>query len=277
MRVQAAILCCFAMSLSARCGVAAPPAGNKPLPEITALLRDVEAHQRQLDRAREDYTFHDSQTLIVLDKHGKMRHSESKESYVFFVNGQHIEKLIKKDGKALSAGDARKEDDRVAKEVEKYSKAGSGHPDKDEVSVGRLLSIVTFSHPRRIDQNGRSKIAIDFVGDPHAKTHGRNEEALKRVFGTVSIDEAAREVSHMDATFDENLHIGFGMLATLDKGSTVSFNQALINNEVWLPTALEGRFNGRALMLVGFHVTLSVHFDDYRKFGASATEATARP
>jgi hypothetical protein len=250
-------------------------ASAAPLPAIPTLLREVEARQKKLDLDRENYTFRETELLTVVDKRGKVRKTENKVSHVFFVNGHAIQTLIQKDGKQLNGDDTRKEEERASKEAAKYAKAGADPSDKDEVSVSRLLSITRFSNPRRVTEAGRSQIAIDFVGDPHAKTHGRDEEALKRVYGTVWIDEAAREVSRMNATFDQNLHVGFGLLATVEKGSTFSFNQALIRNEVWLPTAIDGHFDGKALLFVGFHVNLNVRFDEYRKFGATATENPA--
>jgi hypothetical protein len=250
-------------------------ASAAPLPAIPTLLREVETRQKKLDLDRENYTFRETELLTVVDKHGKVRKTENKVSHVFFVNGHAIQTLIQKDGKPLNADDTRKEEERASKEAAKYAKPGADNADKDEVSVSRLLAITRFSNPRRLTEAGRSQIVIDFVGDPHAKTHGRNEEALKRVYGTVWIDEAAREVSRMNATFDQNLHVGFGLLATVEKGSTFSFNQALIRQEVWLPTAIDGHFDGKALLFVGFHVNLNVRFDEYRKFGATATENPA--
>ena len=252
-------------------------ASAAPLPAIPTLLQEVEARQKKLDLDRENYTFRETELLTVVDKHGKVRKTENKVSHVFFVNGHAIETLIQKDGKPLNADDTRKEEERASKEAAKFAKPGADNADKDEVSVSRLLAITKFSNPRRVTEAGRSQIAIDFVGDPHAKTHGREEDALKRVYGTVWIDEGAREVSRMNATFDQNLHVGFGLLATVEKGSTFSFNQALIRNEAWLPTAIDGHFDGKALLFVGFHVNLNVRFDEYRKFGATATENPAAP
>ncbi len=253
-------------------GSSASAATDKPLPDIPTLLHEVEAHQDELDRVRENYTFHEVQTLTMLDKKGKVHSQENKENEVFYVHGHQIEKLIGKNGKPLNPVDAKKEEDRATREAEKYAKSGPSTPDKDDVSVSRLLEIINFSNPRRTEKDGRSAIAVDFTGDPHAKTHGRGEDVIKRVHGTVWIDEAAREVVQMDATFDSNLHLGFGMLATLEKGSALSFHQALFRNEVWLPTAINGHFDGKALMFVGFHVTLAIRYDDYRKFGAEATQ-----
>jgi hypothetical protein len=241
------------------------------------LLRSVEANQAALDRAREEYTFRQQQRLTYYDKHGKVQRTEERVSNVFFVHGETIETLTSKNGKPLSPDDLKKEQDRATKQAVKYAAQPYGQHDKDDVTVSRLLAITRFTNPRRIMEGGRSLIAVDFTGDPHAKTHGRNEDAVKKVRGTVWIDESAREVARMHATFDEPLHIGFGIFATVDAGSNFSFEQALIHNEAWLPTSVDARFDGKAALFVGFHVELAMRFDKYQKFGASTTEHTEAP
>ena len=252
----------------------------KPLPDAATMLREVEAHQKQLDKIRENYTFHAVQTTRSLDSHGSVKKTETEEHEVFFVNGTRVEKLVRKDGKDLSPDQARKEQDRVNKEVLKISRPGYTNPEKDDITVSRLLQIITFSRARRVALNGRDTIAFDFAGDEHAKTHGRSEDALKKVSGTIWIDEADREVTRMSATLDENYHIGFGLLASVAKGSNVVFDQALIRNEAWLPTAIALHLQARALLVAGFRADIDVRFDDYRKFQTDAVQqpgATATP
>lgn len=254
-----------------------PAATDASLPDIPTLLRSVEANQAALDRAREEYTFRQQQQVTYYDGHGKVRRTEERISNVFFAHGHPIETLLSKNGKPLSAGDLKKEQERASKEAVKYAAQPYGQPDKDEVSVSRLLAIMRFSNPRRVIEDARPVIAVDFTGDPHAKTHGRNEDALKRVRGTVWIDEEAREVKRMHATFDAPLRIGFGLFATVNPGSRFSFDQALIRNEAWLPTAIDGQFDGKAALFIGFHVALAIRFDQYRKFSATTTEQTHTP
>jgi hypothetical protein len=242
------------------------------LPDAATILREVEAHQKQLDKMREDYTFRAVQTTRQLDSRGNTKKVETEEHEVFFVKGQQIEKLVRKDGKDLTPEQARKEQDRVNKEVLKISKPGYTNPDKDEITVSRLLQIVTFSRPRRVGLNGRDTIAFDFAGDPHAKTHGRGEDALKKVSGTIWVDDADREVSRMSATLDENYHVGFGLLASVAKGSNVVFDQALIRNEAWLPTAIAVHLQARALLVAGFRADIDIRFDQYKKFQTDAQE-----
>jgi hypothetical protein len=266
----------FVLSLAAfpACAGPLPADPATPLPDIPALLRSVEQHQAELDRAREEYTFRQQQQLTFYDKHGKVQRTEERVSNVFFVHGHPIETLVSKNGKPLSTGDLKKEQDRATKEALKYQNQSYGQPDKDEVSVSRLLAITRFSNPRRVMEDGRPEIAVDFIGDPHAKTHGRNEEAVKKVRGRVWIDEEAREVKRMQASFDEPLHIGFGIFATVNTGSNFSFEQALVRNEAWLPTKVDGRFDGKAALLIGFHVALNIRYDRYQKFSATTTEHT---
>jgi hypothetical protein len=219
-----------------------------------------------------DYTFRAVQTTRQLDSSGNTKKIETEEHEVFFVNGHRVEKLVRKDGKDLTPDQARKEQDRVNKEVVKISQPGYSNPDKDEITVARLLQIVAFSRPRRVSLKGRDTIAFDFAGDQHAKTHGRDEDALKKVSGTVWIDEADREVSRMSATLDENYHVGFGLLASVAKGSNLVFDQALIRNEAWLPTAITLHLQARAFLVAGIRADVDIRFDQYRKFQTDAVQ-----
>jgi hypothetical protein len=262
-------------------------AANEPqtaLPDAATMLREVEAHQKVLDKVRENYTFRAIQTTRQLDSSGNTKKIETEEHEVFFVNGQQVEKLVRKDGKDLTPDQARKEQDRVNKEVVKVSRPGYTNPDKDEITVARLLQIVAFSRPRLARLNERDTVVFDFVGDAHAKTHGRDEEALKKVSGTIWIDQADHEVSRMSATLDDNYHVGFGLLASVAKGSNVVFDQALIRNEAWLPTGIAVHLQARAFLVAGFRAEIDVRFDQYRKFqtdaeqqpGATVTPASPR-
>jgi hypothetical protein len=241
-------------------------------PDAGTLLHEVEAHQKQMDIARENYTFRSIQTVRQLDKNGNQKSIATEEHEIFFVNRHEVRRLVRKNGKALTPDQAQKEQERVEKVVKKDSQPGQDDADKGEITVTRLLEIVSFSNPRRMSLKGRENIVFDFTGDPHAKTHGRDEEALKKVSGTVWIDAQDREISRMSATLDENYHVGLGLLASVAKGSDLVFDQALIRNEIWLPTAVQLHLNAKALLFVGVHADVEIRFDDYRKFQTDAVQ-----
>jgi hypothetical protein len=76
----------------------------------------------------------------------------------------------------------------------------------------------------------------------------------------------------MSATLDENYHIGFGLLASVAKGSNVVFDQALIRKEAWLPTAIALHLQARALLVAGFRADIEIRYDQYQKFQTDAVQ-----
>ena len=243
-----------------------------PLPDVPTLMKQVEEHQHKLDQVRENYTYHEVVVTHELDKNGNIKKNESEENNVFFVNGHEIQRKMKKNGKELSADEQKKEQEHVEKDVEKATKTPPGQSlDKNEVSVTRLLQIMKVSNPRREQMDGRSVIAFDFVGDPHAKTHGMAEDASKKLSGTLWVDENDRQVRRMIARFDDNFHLGFGLFS-VGKGSAFTFDQKLVNNELWLPTNAQAHVIAHAIGIIGWRGDIAVTDNDYQKFHADATQ-----
>jgi len=247
-------------------------AAQPPLPDVPTLMKEVEDHQHKLDQVRENYTYHETVITHELDKNGSIKKNESEENNVFFVNGHQIDQKVKKNGKELSADEQKKEQEHVQKEVEKALKTPPGQSlDNNEVSVSRLLQIMKVSNPRREQMDNRSVIAFDFVGDPHAKTHGMAEDASKKLSGTIWVDESDRQVRRMIARFDDNFHLGFGLFS-VGKGSTFTFDQKLVNNELWLPTSAQAHVIAHAIGIIGWRGDIAVTDNDYQKFHADAQQ-----
>ena len=263
--------CCLLVScllFAAVCAAQQDP----PLPDVPTLLKQVAAHQREIDETRENYTWNETVVTRMLDKNGNAKKTESEENNVFFVNAHEIDRTVKKNGKDLSHDEEKKEQERVAKAVEKAQKTPPGQSlDKDTVSITQVLSIMKVSTPRREMIDGRSAIAFDFIGDPHAKTHGIAEDASKKISGTIWIDEQDREVRRLIARFDDNFHLGFGLFS-VGKGSNFTFDQKLVNNELWLPVSADAHVMGHAIGLIGYRADVNVTDTNYQRFHAQAEQ-----
>jgi hypothetical protein len=243
-----------------------------PIPDVPTLLQQVMAHQRQMDAVRENYTYREIQIVQTLDKNGNVKKTETDEYNVFFVNTHEVDRLVKKNGQELSAGEQNKEQARVMKAIEQAQKTPPGQvPDRDTVSVSRLLSILKVSSPRRITMDGRSTLVFDFVGDPHARTHGRAEDASKKIAGTLWIDEQDREVRRMEAHFYDNFHMGFGLLSVA-KGSTFLFEQKPIRGQLWLPSNTDIHLVAHAIGILGFRANIRIADDGYQQFHVGAEQ-----
>lgn len=260
------------------CLTGAAFAQDAPLPDVSTLMQQVRDHQRKLDETRENYTYRQLDVTRELNKDGSVKKTESEESEVFFVNTHEIDRTVKKNGKDLSPEQQKKEQDRVMKEVKKAQETPPGQTtDKNDVTISRLLSIVKVSTPRREMLDGRSTIVIDFTGDPHAKTHGMAEDAVKKVSGTLWVDEKDREVRRMIARFDDNFHLGFGLFS-VGKGSNFTFDQKLVNNELWLPTNGQAHLIAHAIGIIGYRADITETDSDYQRFHAEALQqAVVKP
>ena len=242
-----------------------PP--SPPLPEIHQLMREVQEHQRLLDKVRENYTYTSLQTIQDLDSNGQVKKTETSEHEDFFVNSHIIEHTVKKDGKPLDGHDEQKETERVTKMVEKAEKTPPGEPlEGPQISISRVLDIMDVRNPRRESYRGRPAIVFDFVGRKDAKTHGLAEDASKKLQGTLWIDEADRQVAHMEVSFDDNFKVAGGLVANIQKGSSFRFEQAPVNGEIWLPTGGEGTVEMRLLLVKGYRQHFSERDYDFKRF-----------
>jgi hypothetical protein len=243
----------------------APP--DAPLPDIRQLMAEVEIHQKQLEQVRENYTYSSLVTTQDIDQNGNVTKTESEEDENFFVNGHIIARVVKKDGQPLSDHGQQKETDRVTKQVEKAEKTPPDQPlDGPVVSISRILDIMDVSNPRRVLYRERPTIMFDFVGRKDAKTHGLAEDASKKLQGTLWIDEADRQVAHLEVSFDDNFHVAGGLVASIQKGSNFRFDQAPVSDGLWLPTGGEGVMQARVLLLKNFRQHFIERDYDFKRF-----------
>lgn len=241
-----------------------------PPPDPVALLKAVGDHQKQNEAARKDYIFHRRDEEQQLDSHGNLKSTEIKEYEVYFVGPWQIERLLSKDGKPISAGEAKKQDEEVRKQEvkarERIAKrdAGQDH-DKDEITLAKFLAADRFYNLRRELYRGREVYALDFAPRSDFLPHSLIDRVLNALGGTVWIDEQARQAARLESRFLAGVKFGAGLLGSVQKGGNVVIEQQFVNGEVWLPSYEEVHLNAHVLFL---HKSINgiSRYSDYRKF-----------
>jgi hypothetical protein len=253
---------------------------DKPLPDIPTLMHEVEANQRKSEKVEKDYIYHSVETAQELDSHGQVKKTTIIESDHFWINGVPVRRVVKKNGKPLTPDEITKENERIdkltAKANEKREKADNRGKETDprgneEVTVSRLLELGAFSNPRRVQLNGRDTIAVDYAGDPKAKTRNRAEEVIRDLSGTAWVDEQDRVLARAEGRFANAFKLGGGLIASVQKDTRFSMQQSKINDEVWLPARFDGQGAVHALLFFGFNGRGQVVNSDYRKFRTTST------
>ncbi len=260
--------------------VAAAPAPERALPDVATLMHDVERHQREAEAVEKNYLYRSVVTSEEMDERGGVKKTEVREFDVFWENGVPVRRMVKKDGRALTAEEARKEAERVDRGAarvkerrEKGDEAGkeTDARGRDVVTVSRLLELGRFTGERRLRVRGRDTIALDYAGDPAGKTRNRMEEVIRVLEGTVWVDEEDRAVQRIEGRFLRPFKVGGGLVASVAEGTRFEGEQEKVNGEVWLPARLEGRGAARALVVFGFNGRVRVVNSDFRKFKATST------
>jgi hypothetical protein len=270
MRFSSAVLLAISLSSYAATGLNGQ---ERPIPEPRQLMKEVLEHQKSLEKVRENYTYTSLHTVQDADSNGRVTKTEMREGEDFFVNGHIIERTTKKNGQPLSGRDLDKETERVTKLVEKAQKTPSGQSiEGQSISVSRVLEIMDVRNPRRETYRGRQTIVFDFVGRKDAKTHGLVEDASKKLQGTIWVDESDRQVAHMEVSFVDNFKIAGGIFASIQKGSNFRFDQAPVNQGLWLPTGGEGSMQAKVLMLKNMRQHFLERDYDYKVFSVDAQQ-----
>jgi hypothetical protein len=259
---------------------AAAATDAQPLPDITALLRQVEANERKDEQIQKNYLYREQHKLEERDSHDGIKKTETRESEIFWLDGVEVRRTLKKDGKDLSADELKKENDHIDEEVkkarERRDKADAKGKETDsrgheEITFSRILELGSFSNPRRQMVDGRPTILVDYTGDPHAKTHNYAEGMFRELSGTVSIDEQDKTMQRIEGRFQNNFKVGGGMVADVKKGTWFNASFIKVNNEAWFLRSFEFDGHVRYLLFMHFSGHAQGHTSDYRKFKATST------
>ena len=272
--VAALLLCTLTAASQSPTPSAPTPVASSdpaPLPDIETLLTRVRARYDALESLRKNYICTMTQVADEFSSDGsKKTHTDQYQA--FYVNNTEVLQHISHDGKPLSPDDAKKEQERVDKQVAKL-KSRENKPAKDEVrlSASALLKVATFTSPRREVLNGRPTLVFDYRGDPHAQAKDLGDQIMRELAGTLWVDEHDDAIVRLNGTLQENFHVGGGLLVNIRKGSWFNFTQSLVNGEIWFPSELTAHVDGRLLLIKGFNGDAHQTFSDYRKFKTSVT------
>ncbi|HEY7334682.1 MAG TPA: hypothetical protein VH639_07350 [Bryobacteraceae bacterium] len=256
-----------------------PRAGGAPLPDIKSLFLEVSRNQQAIEEMQKQYTCHLIEEQQQMDGKGQIKSRMVREYEVFNIGGDEVRRLLAKAGKPLSAEERKKEDDRFNKEFDKATKKEAElarDPEKrrkeeakDEQQLSDVLRAIRFTNPRRERFRGQEVIAVDFGPNPEYKPKKMMESVAQKLVGVIWIDEQARDIARLEAHFSDSAKVGGGILGAIEKGSNFVFEQAKVNDEVWLPVYDEVHFGGRALFLK-VKANQIDRYSDYKKFHAES-------
>ena len=268
-----------------------PMKSQVKLPDLKKLFEQLDSNQKQIDKLKENYAGTRLEEETEYDKSGKLTKKEEKEFTFFYLDGEEISTQVKKDGKELSVSEQKKENEQTQKRIEEVQKQtkkkeakaekakeeGKDEKEKDEPGIEVFLRTSQFVNPRRERFRGQDVLVFDFEPNPEYKPKNLVERLVKELAGVVWVDEKANDVARLEAYFVGDFHLGGGILASVQKGTSFVFEQAYLNNEVWLPTYEEAHVGARVLLVKGFKLNEITRYSDYKRFNVETLNSIGKP
>lgn len=246
--------------------------------QIRDLIRHSADKDLENDKKQRDYTYVERQELRRLNGKGEVKSTEIKTYDVMEIYGEQVEKLIAKDDVPLSDKEARKEDDKIQKLIDKRKNESEEGRDKrfqkeekeredERKFVREVADAYHFTFVSMESLDGRETYVIDCDPRPDFQPHMKESKFLSKARGRIWIDKDDSQLRKLDAEFIDTVSVGL-FLARIHKGSRVIFETTRINDEVWLPQHVSVKADVRVALVKNLDLDIDVTDRDYKKFRA---------
>ena len=250
--------------------------GAVPPEQIRQLLLRAEEKDLQNDKRQRDYTYVEREERHVLDGRGGIKKVESRTLEVLEIYGEDVERLTARDDKSLSTDEAKKEDDKIQKIIDKRRNESEENrrkrlekEEKDKEEDRKFVLEVADAFNFRLvgseGINGRDAWMLGGEPRPGYEPKSRQAKILTKFEGRIWIDKADEQWVKLDITAIDTVSIGF-VLARIHKGTHLVIEMTRVNEEVWLPKRVQFHIDARVALFKNYDDDVEQTYRDYKKF-----------
>ena len=254
--------------------------GNVPQKQILALLRYAEEKDVENEKQLPNYTYVEREEEHRLDGKGQVKKIEKRTLEVLEVYGEQVERLIEKGDKPLTADEAKKEDEKIQKIIDKRKDESEGarrkrleREEKDREEDRKFVLEIADAFDFRLVGSevldGRDTWAIEAEPRPGYQPKERGTKMLSKFKGKVWIDKAEGQWVKLDITAIDTISVGL-FVARIHKGAHIVAEQIKVNDEVWLPKHVAVQVDVRLALVKNYNEDVDMTFRDYKKFRAAS-------
>ena len=278
--LQLVLVCCFALAQnppgkpeSSTAEVVTPQLSED---QIRDLIRQAADRDIENDRKQHDYTYVQREEEHKLDGKGQVKSSESRTYEIMVLYEEQVRKLIAKNDRPLPDNDARKEDEKIQKIIEKgknerednrRKRVEKQNKDREEARqfVREIADAYNFHFSAKENLDGHETSVIDADPRPGYEPHMKNARFLPKFRFRVWVDRAEKQWIKLDIQCIDTVSVGL-FLVRVHRGSNIQIEQIQVNDEVWLPKHVALKLDARVALFKGLNIEENVTYHDYRKF-----------
>ena len=223
-----------------------------------------------------NYTYIEKTTVNDLDKHGQVKKTTTETAEVVMLCGAPYRRVTERQGVQLSGKAEQKQYERVdklsaedSKDCAKRQEAVERRQRKQREFLQDIPDAFTFRLLGIEKVDGKDAYAIAAEPRPGYRSPDGRGKFLSKIHGKIWIDKAELQWIKVDAETIDTVSPGL-FLFRLNKGASLQFEQARVNDEIWLPRHIHVMGTGRVALLVSGGNSADIRYDNYKKFSADS-------
>ncbi len=246
----------------------------------TQILEEVIARASREDQRElvKQYRFKVLRVRDKLDGQGELKERDEEVYENVLIEGFPYQRLIEKNGQALTEKERKEEEKRRSEFREKIAKRED--PTRDEEGAfsfdQHLVGRFDFSLEGVEELTGRSNYVLAYrPKEGKLPVERRIDRALNKVEGRIWVDQESYEVSRVEFELKEKVKLGWGLIGSIQevKGTV---RREEVNAGVWFPTGFDLYLKGR-IFFRSLHSRQQVRWSEFNRLTSSVTEVVELP
>jgi hypothetical protein len=257
------------------------PATSLSGDQICQLIRESADKDSENDKKLREYTYFERQQMRLVDGKGQVKSTEIKTYDVMEIYGSRVQKLISKDDKPLSEKDAKKEDEKIQKLIDKRQNESEADRERrlqkeekeredERQFVREVANAYNFRFVGMESLDGRENYVIDADPKPGYEPHRKESQFLPKFRFRAWIDKDEIQWRKLDVQCIDTVSFGLFLLR-MHKGSRAIIEQTRVNDEVWLQRHVTADVDFRLALLKNYDVDVEITDRDYKTFRSDST------
>lgn len=252
-------------------------ADESPTPaRLDAILKQVIENQMENDRARYRYVYEEKAVVDRYDSAGGIEESVSRtyrwihtelESFskLFSINGaRYDQQYLQAQDRAIRRSISEAERLSPRKRKARIARTRGERDGQMQTEIFRnLLAAFRFALTGREQVNGWETLLLDFEPRAGFDPPSSRSAFLRSLHGKLWITRESHQPIRLTGRLGEDVRFVGGLFGSLEKGATITLEQADIGNGLWLPTFTTVTYR-RSLLFKDTHRRETSLFRDYR-------------
>jgi hypothetical protein len=208
------------------------------LPAASNVMHRVIERSQLVAKAEQTnhYAYDKRSITEELDEKGRATKTTEKHYKVILVNGLPFPRLVRIQGRELTAKELEKENQRETAFRERVTRIDFKKKAKrrEALATPDLVNRFTFNVTKREMIEGRPTLTVTFAPKPGAPEKSIEDKIYKHVFGTIWVDEEEAEITKLDASVRGPVPLGwFGAVGSLNKFHAI-FERSRMPDGMWV-------------------------------------------